>query len=486
MTLLICNVGGKDLVCAGLSKVRRSERGWAEELLARYDDLQPMIDLPIIGKALRYFVAQEIALERLILIASDQDATQVEQRFWESDTCLTATIIARYLADGYAGLPPIPAEQMSIWIIRDSAGQGGDPADYDLVLAWLEQQLVQLAIDHPNGSAFLQVTGGTPAMTTGLLIAGTEAFGARAELLSIHPQKEEPTRLNTGQRLLAAPLRATLRSNAATYAYDAALTTLYEQRAIIGDRLAPGALATIAALLAYAQCRYSFDFPGARAALAVLPATHPWAAQLAPFAAQVAAPDRTDLLAEVIHGAAARYTVGLYADFLTQLVRFEENLLRLLCLERGAIFVSRESGQDDDDGSLISRAWLRTLPFSLRNDHDDGRNRSGGRAVLRELLGRLAHARGEVLNPLLNAIDKLQKLVYLRNETTHSLDGVDKRALAIAFTDRRTADAVEADGIIPHLAALYQQIAGRSLPSSPYKALNGLLDQLLRSDGGLF
>ena len=186
----------------------------------------------------------------------------------------------------------------------------------------------------------------------------------------------------------------------------------------------------------------------------------------------------------MIHGAAARYTVGLYADFLTQLVRFEENLLRLLCLERGAVFVSRHSGATDEDGSLISRAWLRGLPFSLNNDRDDGRDRSGGRAVLRELLGRIAHASGEDLSAILSATDQLRQLVYLRNETTHSLDGVRQAALAVAYTGRPAAPVTDADYIIPHLAALYAQIAGHALPISPYAMINGLLDRLLRTDGG--
>ena len=229
--------------------------------------------------------------------SSDQPEVQVERHFWESDTCATAAVIARCLADGRHGLPPIAAEHISTWIISDATGQGADPSDYNLVLASLERQLAALAARHPSGPVFLEVTGGTPAMTTGLLIAGTEIFGARAELLSIHPRHERPATLNTGQRLLAAPLRATLRSNAATYAYDAALRTLREHRATIADRLAPDAMATIEPLLAYAHCRYSFDFSGARTALAAVPPTNPWVVDLAPLAAAVVAPDRRALLA---------------------------------------------------------------------------------------------------------------------------------------------------------------------------------------------
>jgi hypothetical protein len=480
MTLLICTVGGQDLICAGLPKDRRGERTWAAEVLERYDELHPQLLLPIIGKALRYLAAQALTIDELILIGSDQPAPPAsDARFWESDTCHTMSAIRRLLSDGSTDSAPIPPERISTWIINDSAGQGGDPSDYDQVLAFLERRLADLAATRPTGSAFLEVTGGTPAMTTGLLIAGTEAFGSRAELLSIHPRRPAPATLGTGRRLLAAPLRATLLSNAATCAYDAALRTFQAQQAAICDRLDPAAAATIAPLLAYAHARYNFDFRGARAALAGAPDGTAWDDDLAGLRAQVDAPDRLALLAEVLHGAEARYSGGLYADFLTQLVRFEENLLRRLCLERGAVFVSRDGGEDDD-GSLVQRAWLRTQPFRLSRDRDEERDLANNRSVMRELLDLLARARGENLGDLPGAIDRLRPLVYLRNELTHSLDGVRRIDLARRFSGKH-APAEEADRIVPHLAMLYTRVAGQPVPPAPFVAINGLLERLLRT-----
>jgi hypothetical protein len=487
MTLLICNIGGRDLTCPALPKDERGERAWAAAVAARYDELRPQLRLPIIGKALRHLAAAGVRPAALVLVASDQPEPghdDAARRFWASDTGPTAALIARLLTDGVAGLPALPAAQILVWTIADAQGRGADPSDYDLALAYLERQLASLALAYPRGPALLEVAGGTPAMTTALLIAGVEAFGSRAEALAIHPAREQPAALGVGRRLLAAPLRAALRSNAATFAYDAALRTFREQRAAIADRLAPGAAEAAEALLSYASCRYCFDFSGARAALHALPTTaRPWQAALAPLAAQVAAPDRIALLAEVLHGAAARYATGLYADCLTQLVRFEENLLRLLCLERGARFTCRDDGSPDDDGSLISRAWLRTQPFTLKNDYDDGRDRANSRTLMRELLGRLAHARSEDLAALLAGIDRLKPLVYLRNDSTHSLDGLRKADLATRFAGRRaTPDA--ADQIIPHLATLYATVTGQPLPPSPFVAINALLADLLQSGEG--
>ncbi len=478
--ILICNVGGRDLTCAAFAKDGRPEREWAAAALARYDELRPHFTLPIISKALRYLLGEQVELEQVVLIASDQPPPPARpERFWQSDTILSAQIIQRLLSAGQAGYPPIAPDRIAIWTITAEDGQGADPSDYDQTLRFLERQLPTLAGRYPDHTAFLEVTGGTPAMTTGLLIAGTEAFGGRAEVLSIHPDQPLPLAINTGRRLLAAPLRATLRSNAATYAYAAAARTFLEQEAIITDRLDPAAKELIAPLLAYAHHRFNFDLTSAQRALAKARVAADWQSDIDQLRAQVTSPDRALLLAEVIHGARARYEIGLYADFLTQVVRFEENLLRLLCLQRGAVFLNR-AWQRDDNGVYVDRQWLNRRSFALSRDRDPNRHPPTDRSLLRELLERLAGERRESLSDLLRAIDQLGELVKRRNELTHHLAGVQKIGLARAFAGPNAA-ASAADQIVPHMETLYRQACGQPLPPSPYPQINRLLDRLLAS-----
>ncbi|WP_298814733.1 hypothetical protein [Chloroflexus sp.] len=474
--ILICNVGGRDLVCATFARGKEPERMWAETALARYAELRPHFALPIIEKALHYLAIQQFELEQIVLIASDQ-SPQASEHFWQSDTIISAQIIQRLLSDGYRDFPPVDRERIAIWTIADECGQGADPSDYDQTLRFLERQLPALAERYPACSVFLEVTGGTPAMTTGLLIAGTEVFGGRAEVLSIHPRQPLPQAINTGRRLLAAPLRATLRSNAATYAYAAAARTFLEHEAIITDRLDPTAKGLIAPLLAYAHHRFNFDLVNARRALEQ---THPspqWQADIADLLAQVTNPDREARLAEVIHGASARYQIGLYADFLTQVVRFEENLLRLLCLQRDVVFINRQ-WQRDNDGAFIDRQWLNQRSFTLQRDRDPNRHLAADRSTLRELLRHLARERSESLADLFTAIDRLDALIKRRNELTHHLGGVQKIGLARAFAGPN-APASAADDIVPHLQKLYEHVCGKQFPPSPYQRINQLLDRLL-------
>jgi hypothetical protein len=362
--LLFCNVGSSDLDRAPLEELNRlNERERARRILAAWETYAPRLRLPIIGKALRYVLNQPGDLARLVLIASDQGDTPPDDPYlaelWGKDTCGTAQVIRRALAAGCDGLPALAAERIDIWTIADRHGQERDPSDYDGVRRFFERRLPDVARAFPTATVYLEVTGGTPAMTTGLLVAGSDVWGARAIALYIHPRYALPQTLNTTTRLLAAPLRAALRANASTFDYDAALRLLRDHRSAIADRLIPGADQVLEAVLDHARCRFNFDLRGARRALeggVDRLGDGRWRADLIALYEAVTAPDRAARLAEVYHGAAARYAVGAYSDFLAQVSRFQENAWRLLCLERGAQFIDRQ-GQPNEDGSKVSRAW---------------------------------------------------------------------------------------------------------------------------------
>ncbi|ABY33803.1 MAG TPA: hypothetical protein DEF43_19750 [Chloroflexus aurantiacus] len=478
--LLICNVGGRDVLHPALPKNGHSERQWAQTALERYPELCGTFSLPIISKALHYLATRRVVIDHVILIASDQPPPPVgNAKFWSSDTIYSAQIIAHLLCDGLTPYPRLDGQQITIWTIQTEDGQGCDPSDYDLTLRFLERRLAELRRVYPHHTAFFEVTGGTPAMTTGLLIAGTEIFGSQTEILSVHPNQELPIALNTGKRLLATPLRASLRSHAASYAYAAAARTFLEHEAIITDRLEPTAARLIAPLLAYAHHRFNFDFASARSALQRVRNAGPWRAELDSLLAQVNQPVRQFLLAEVVRGAAARYQIGLYADFLTQVVRFEENLLRYLCLQQGAWFCNRQR-QLDPDGTYLAREWLSQQTFTLSRDRDPNRDLIADRSVMRELLGNLLGRAQPGQHNLLTAIDRLGELVKRRNELTHHLEGVQKAGLARAFAGPQASPSA-ADQIVPHLEQLYEQVCHQPLPPSPYQHINRLLDRLLQA-----
>ncbi len=487
MNILICNVGSSDLgvgSLAGLSDGGRlSERERAQQVLADYMRYREQITLPLIGKALGYVQQQPDELGLVVLVASNQAdvepaAGTQAHRHWSSDTCYTAQVVQQRLTEQVAGQTwqPVPLERVVIWEIRDADGGGRNPTDYDGVRRFFERELAAVRAAYPAATAFLEVTGGTPAMTTGLLVAGTEVFRERAEVLYIHPTDALPHRLNTGKRLLAGPLREGLRSMIRTYAYDVAGRSLEQQAAVIGDRLEPGAVAVLRAVLGYAHCRASFDFPGAVAALrgADQAGDGRWREAVMQLANAVHQPGRVTLLEEVYFGAVARFEIGAYADFLTQLVRFDENVLRHVCLAQGAVFLNWQE-QPDPAGALLSRAWLRSLPTPPPSIRDDGRNAMVGRGLLQQLAKHLDQERN--WQAVLAMSEQLTPLVRLRNDLTHSLAGVRQADLAVRFNG-------DADAILAHLARLFAAVAGRAAGPFPYGQINALIEDLLHERQG--
>ena len=476
MTLLICNIGGSEINWdeLGLKKMGERERG---ARLLNDEGYQALpIKLPLISKALCHAQRQG-EISQVVLIASDQGAEPTDSSIyakWQSDTLYTAQVVAQTIARG-SEWAAIPAERITIWLIGEEDGQC-DPSNYDVVQAFLERRLPVLATQHPNGPVFLELTGGAPAMTTGLLVAGSEVFGDRAQALYIDKNKAEPVALNISRRLAAGPLRATLRTHVANFNYDAALSMLNQQRATVTERLRPGAGEVLKEVLGYAHSRYSFDFPGAKQALkggADYANDGRWRAELQALHGEVDNPNRTTLLAEVYHGAAARYNTAAYADFLTQVVRFQENALRMLCIDFGAEFVDRR-GSKSEQGSKLNPAWATSQSFS-----PESYTGTMNRGKLISLVRHLTKDRGEDIEPKITKLNKLNELANLRNDLTHGFTGVHKLDLARRFGGEKASESA-ADTILPHLVHCLQLVTGRGPGDSPYARINRMIDDLLR------
>lgn len=471
MSILLCNMGSREIAWGELPEITaKTARARGQQLLAQLGALAPRVRLPMVGKALRSIQGKG-AIDQVILIASDQGdapASEDERAAWESDTISIAQAVARLLALGVDGCAPIAPERIAVWLIGEGDA-GRDPSDYDGVRRFLEGRLPALARQHPDAPAYLEVTGGTPAMSIGLLIAGSAVFGERATALYIQERYERPATLNTSRRLAAGPLRSSLRSHARSYDYGAALALLKEHQGSITDRLHSGAAEALEALLSYASCRFNFDFPGAHAALGGdidRAGDGRWRAELLRLHDEVARPDRETTLAEVYYGAAARFDTCAWADFLTQVVRFQENAFRTMCLQRGARFVDF-SGKPVDDGAKLDMVWAAQIGFTPRSD-------MLGRTGMERLIEHLARRSGEDIHPTMTLLGALEGLARLRNGLTHSLRGVHESDLAQAFSGRPAPE------ILPHLADCLTALTGRA-PSAttPFQRVNGLIDQLL-------
>lgn len=469
MNLFICNIGTRDVdwdQLPGMDR-RASQRQRSMQVLDTFPQMQPHLRLPLIARALRYAL-QSGPIARLVLVASDQEAADARNDR-ESDTCYTAEIVRRMLISDGEHWRAFPEDAVVIWLIGEDGTQR-DPSDYDAVRRFFERRLPPLAQEFPDARAFLEVTGGTPAMTTGLLIAGSEAFGDRAEAIYIQPSSALPSVLNTSRRLAAGPLRATLRTHTANYNYAAALDLVGKQRNTLGDRLRPGAIDVMEPLLAHAASRFNLDLVAARRALeggADRAGDGQWRQPMMRLYDEIEQPDRNRLLSEVFHGAVARFQAGALADFLTQVVRFQENAYRTLCLRMGARFLNR-AGQPTDDGSQIDRTWAQTVGFPLRKD-----TAYVSRKTLRDLAVHLDRRHGGRAEPTIRELDTFDGLAHLRNDLTHTFTGVHLEDLSARLGGR------PASAIVPQMTRVLGMLTSRPPDESPFARINQLVDELL-------
>ena len=462
-TLLICNIGSQDLAvprevlpdhlqrAATKGDLQYSERERATWLNEHFEQLKDQLTLPIIDKALEYIGRSTI--DTLVLIASDQD----DERYRHSDTIITAEVVRNLLLT-----QDFRMSQLQIWPLRD-ADQAVQPADLDAVLRFLERRLAVLDAELQPQQVYLEVAGGTPSMTSALLLAGTEVFQARASALYVTRTSAMPQQLAVGRRLLAAPIREVLRSNIATFQYAAAAATWEQFRPYFTDQATESSAQLMTALIDHAAARINLDLHAARLAIQGLDvlAGGQFRSLIEPLYNALVPRSREKDLAEVLHVAQVRFATQVYTDFLSQIVRLVENMLRLMCLRHGVQFINWQH-QPDENGARVDQTWA-----SRHGLHKVPIGQSGLQKVLRTIAPNDPQAQA-----VLDAADRLESIIRLRNESTHSLKGIAAADITAAFADDYTT-------LLPYMEQIYATIIGASVPPNPYTAINASIEHLL-------
>ena len=493
-TILICNVGNSDIQIApdrlpdtlqsyARDKQPIPERLRAQELLDHYSDYLAQIDLALIRKAIRHVEDQTETLpDQVILIASDQPAPpQSSARFYNMDTIITAEVIKQVLVDRYH----LPEASVAIWRIIDAESQH-NPADYDGVMRSMEHQIAELRAQAPDARCYLEVTGGTPAMTTSLLIAGTKVLGKQAIPIYITQNSEMAYSLNTGRKLLQHTIQGIILSDLAIYSYGSAGKTYEQHRDLFRDYQKESVQQLTIALLRYAHQRLNLDFQSCRRALSGMDGAdggryRTQISQLYQEVTQVSAPW---LLREVYYGAKIKYERGEYADFTGRIFRFHEGCLRYLVEQWGAQFV-------DEQGKEFRSDWVQSEPVLLKKLTDkSGQPRLDvNRVTLSTTASFLAKQRGDpTAQEVCKRLTRIDALANLRNRTqiAHGYTGLSRQVLADYFALKQNeidagkhAPAEEADKIVIMLGEIYTHAMGNALVSNPFDKINNLLRQML-------
>ncbi len=478
-TMLIAPVGTREVTLRDLSLLPTDElrTGWnhqdpVQRLGARrkgevlLDDLEryaPALEMEILGKAVRHVAQARGAIDRLILIATDQPEL-VQPRYRANDTIELARVV-RALLRRDPTLKTV-GDRAKIETVIDN------PASYEVMRAFYQDRLPRWQSQLlPEGVCYLAITGGTAQMSTMLLLEATRALRTQAAPLYVLAEYDMPLHLDVGRQLLLDDLRESIRRSLEIYAYHAAWQTLYDNRALAQPTLP--CYEPLLALLACARHRLNFNFAMAQAALFGADHKLPSAlkGEVMQLAHDLSAAGRSEdwLITEVFHSAAIRLRTEAYEAFVGRVFRFQEAMLRYLCERWGARF-------KPENPAVLDVVWLdaialRPLLDKMEVDSAKAVSRRTLQIVALELAQRNHDADGA---GWVKVLGRFEAIAALRNQTviTHGFEGVSLDKLKALYKGG-------AEGILVDMESLLQAILGRSSGDDPYGRINRLCMRLM-------
>jgi hypothetical protein len=481
-SILIANIGNRDVwvdQAAPISgevnpqwNMSASRRALGAELLADWSRCRPHLTLPIIGKAADYVRQQPGGLEGVVLISSDQSGrSDVADHHLAQDSCELAPVVERLLVEEYDLTPGATIH----WTVE------GNPADYAVMQAFLRQRLAGLYEEEPESTFYLEVSGGTPAMTSMLLVAGAEILGLAARPLYVSEHEEQPFALDLGHRLVAESLLRVVQEDVSIYAYHAAAQTVRGNLELVREYVrADDLLAT----LDHARHRRNLDFEDAWNV--TRQATAPqWRQRLQRIAADTETPTREMLLRESIHHAQIAFDNRNLLDLVVRVFQFVEGVWRYLALEAGVQF--EHNGKPNPDGKELAAGWLQSHQPLVRTLKEHGvRLDTVNRYVLERIVLALQEPPDDDRRrDMLDLLRKLEAIGDLRNRAVHQYHRLSLALLRDTFfprkRDRKKHPPEDAQEVLRAMERVWSAATGQPFDSpSPYQAINALCEELTR------
>jgi hypothetical protein len=482
-TLLIANVGNRDVwvdKCAPLApeihpqhNKEASRRALGTALLADWARCRPFLSLAILGKAIAHVRSAAGKVDRVVLIASDQARREgVAQHYLEQDTCTLAPIVARLLNEQFG----VPDDSIEHWTVEDN------PADYTEMQRFFRERLPALRRELPEAVAFLEVSGGTPAMTSMLLTVGVEVFGLDAYPFYVSEHALQAFPLEIGRRLVADALLDTVRGDLEIFAYHAAAQTVRQQRDLLAG-YAP--VDVLLPLLEYALQRQNFDFDTAWSTLRQMRKSN-WREQAIALSAGLDCHDPAWVLAEGIYSAELALRLSRLLEFVARVFQFVEGVLRMEALSRGVEFVNQK-GQPCDDGNQIAPQWMESHADVVQALSAVGVrfDKGANRFVLSRVVQRLCEQAGDAQGlQTLDDLKRLEKIGDLRNRAVHSAQGLSLKTLKAAFfgegREARKRPDSDVQEIVCTMQGVWSRLTGRPFEgANPYDRINCLIREAL-------
>lgn len=484
--VLLANVGNSDLQLPEDQQHLLPEqedpryytaRRLGEEITANFKRYQDAITLPLIGPTLDWLLEEGYATNEIAiyLFASDQpmDVTEVSERL--KDTRPVAEAIQLYLNHRYS----IQKKAVRIKAIE------GSPADYRNALSFYQQTLpsIQAEVNKiaPQASIYAEVSGGTPAMVSMLILMVVEYFGEDVVTLYKDRTLDRPFDIGVARSLFARKTRDTLIEQIKLYAYAVAQRTLTDH----GQTVLPDSNTRqlLDHLLRYADRRLAFDYERAGYHLqeASVLATGTRQAQLRAWRRELNTDEISLMLAELIHSARLKLELGDFADLTQRLFRFQEAMFRYMAEQMGL-----------KGTQYASKSWVEAnvamgeflAAYGRGNDGQPSQKPVAidvTRSLNRFSLGAIVDyfvqhdTNWQHWQRVTEQIHGLSKLADLRNKgiAGHGFEGIGLDDLNAAY------GASVATQLMNDLQQMYREVFDVELPPNPYESLNTICLQLL-------
>lgn len=479
--LLLANVGNRDVWIDRNAPIpgeahpawnkNASRRALGEALQRNWTACQPQLALPIIGKVVDHVRQQASQLDAVILISSDQSGQEgVSEHHLAQDTCELAPVVERLLIEQYG----LAAGTVTHWTVTSN------PADYGDMRAFFQERLTTLCHEQPNATFYLEVSGGTPAMTSMLLTVGAEIFGLDAHPLYVSEHEDRPFPLDLGRRTAANALIRTVKTNLDIYAYHAAANTVRDNQDLLREFIPVDPLL---AVLEYARQRINFNFKGAWE-IAVSVVDLAYGDRLRTIAADMQNPTSTALLRESVSSAQLAYAVGNLFDFIVRVFQFVEGAWRNLALELDVQF--EHNGKPNLYGKELAPAWAKNHQSTVdRLRRDDVRLETVNRFVLEKLVIVLhEQVEDNQYQDSLDLLKRLETVGDLRNRVVHQYHHITLEHLRDTYypkkREQKRHPPEDAIDIVDAMKAVWSTAAGQPFDeTNPYDAINDLILEIL-------
>ncbi len=479
--LLLCNIGNRDVQLDDAvelpPEVRKSPGNMliprlAGEHLNQPDVLKTVLEhirMPMVEKALQHVIAQHSpqTMEHisLVLFATDQPE-DVEAHYRNNDTVafarlIQSVLVQRHQKDGLV--------KKRVYIKTTSS----NPADYDLMHDFYLQELPRIrqhSSANDDTAVYLLLAGGTPAMNTMLLFAGSEVFGVQAHPLYVSEKQTHAFTLDIVRQLHAAALKRNLTILLHAAAYAPARELLAQSPRVLDDKTH----AILDALLRYAEQRRTFRWNEAAATLDTAQRdARNLRAPILRLQQDVAEPGDHAFLRETIFLAQHAVEVEHWLDFLLRLYRFHEGCLQLMAEAVGVEWSA------NDRASYKERWWnANRAAFSEATQHEvENRRREVNRTSMRMVVAELAEQQArDDLRAALAALEVVAKPLSLRNRVEHGYTPFSRGEI-------EQHAGVTCDHLLEQMRTAYQHAFQATLPAThPYADINALCARLLEGE----